>query len=780
VRQRLRARLAGVLATMLVGAGLAVLPSGSALADTIPPTNYSPVTLTGVTGGLALTHPDGGVTTVCNSNTNALRSFSAAGLEVQDFNPTSPHYVDTCNGNALLGQDGTVYVAAWLDDYTPAIQAYKNDAVVWTHPLGCGRYHRVNAMTLGVDGNLYLVTVEGNNGSGCSSSRLIGLSAAPVTGTTAPQVLVNQSVAGYIIPGGVAAYEDGLALIRQSSVQYVEYDGTAASPLEAGAWAAAYQETQGAVVSNGRVFLPIAATNTETSSCTGSTWGMVSGIAAYEPSGEVWTFPLPACSIVNEVRPTPSGGVVFRRYSQSNATSEIVMLNVAGTLLWRYSMDKPSNDFSYWGVGFSVDLNGNVAVQENLRYQVVLGWSTYHFPAVRFKLLGGNSGNVLKSFELRGDNNATDSNGYTAIEVYSGIMNARTTADTVYLTVRHCTHFSNCQGDTRLYAVEMPGVQMDYPRGAILGEEGAKPYVMAVAGDSFSAGIGSRSEGQGYLEDNCWRSPNAYGPRLAEDPRVALKLTNSSFVACSGATTAAITSPYKGEFAQASMIPSNAKAVFLTIGGNDAKFSRLGALCIFIDCAATTYQTEFDGYLSTLQAKLVTSYEEVLEQAPGATVYVVGYPHILPLDDCENAGGGVWWGLLAGLQADELSHPVFASYASDAGLTFSEATSAEMLTPITISTAEAQFVATFENELNLVISDAVDEVDEQRLVFVSATALGSPLAGHQLCSEAPFFNGLDGAAQGNTFHPNAAGQAALAELAREALEDHQPQYVLAG
>lgn len=780
MRQRLRARLAGALAALLVGVGLAVLPVNLAMADVIPSTNYSPVTLQGVTGGLALTHPDGGATTVCNSNTNALRSFSAAGVETQDFNPTSPHRVDTCNGNAVLGQDDTVFVAAWLDDYTPAIQAYKNDAVVWTHLLGCGRYHRVNSMTLGVDGNLYLVTVEGNNSSGCSASRLIGLSAAPATGMATPQVLVDQSVSGYVIPGGIAAYEDGLALFRQSSVQYVEYDGTAASPLEAGAWAAAYQETQGAVVGSGRVFLPIAATSAETSSCTGSTWGMISKIAAYEPSGEVWTSTLPACSTVNEVRPTPSGGVVFRRYSPSDATSEIVTFNASGVPLWRYSTDKPSNDFSYWGAGFSVDLNGNVAVQENVRYKVALGWSTYHFPAVRFKLLGGNSGNLLKSFELRGDNNASDSNGYSAIEVYSGVLNARVTTDTAYLTVRPCTHSDNCQGDTRLYAVSVPGVQIDYPRGAVLGEVGTKPYVVAVAGDSFSAGIGSLGEGQGYLENNCWRSPNAYGPRLTEDPRVALKLTSASFVACSGATTAAITAPYKGEFAQASMIPSNAKAVFLTIGGNDVEFSRLGALCIFINCAATAYQSEFNGYLAALRTKLVSSYEEVLEQAPNATVYVIGYPHILPLDDCENAGGGVWWGLLAGLQADELTHPVFASYASNAGLTFNEATSQEMLTAITISTAEAQFVATFENNLNLEISDAVDEVDDERLVFVSAIAPGSPFAGHQLCSGEPYFNGLKGDALGDTFHPNAAGQAAFAELAREALEDHQPQYVLAG
>jgi lysophospholipase L1-like esterase len=774
----LRARLAGALTVLLVGTGLAVLPAGLAAADTIPPTNYSPITLQGVNGGLALTHPDGGVTAVCNSNTNALRSFSAAGVETQDFNPTSPHRVDTCNGNAVLGQDGTVFVAGWLDDYTPVIQAYKNDAVVWTHLLGCGRYHQVRTMTLGVNGNLYLVTAEGNNSSGCSPSRLIGLSAAPVTGTTAPQVLVDQSVSGYVIPGGIAAYDDGLALIRQSSVQYVEYDGTAASPLEAGAWAASYQETQGAVVSSGRVFLPIAATSTETSSCTGSTWGMISGIAAYEPNGEVWTFPLEACSTVNEVRPTPSGGVAFRRYAPASGTSEIVVLNANGVLLWRYVSNVSNGTYFFVGDGFTVDFNGNVAVQENVRYKAVFGWSTYYFPAVRFKLLGGHSGSVIGSFELRGDNSATDSNGYVSVDAYLGGLYPRLTANTVYLSIRPCTDYTNCHGNTRLYAVSVPGVQVDYPRGAVLGETGTKPHIMAVAGDSFSAGIGSLSEGQGYLEDNCWRSPNAYGSRLAEDPRVALKLTNSSFVACSGATTAAITAPFQGEFAQASMIPSNAKAVFLTIGGNDAKFSRLGGLCIFLNCAASGYQSEFAGYLADLDETLAAAYGEVLSQAPNAHVYVLNYPQLYPLNTCLEDD----W--LEPIDFARLFKPTdFETGALGVGLTASEVEDAFGVTPA-ITVGEMAWANEFVGDLNEQVQSAVNLADanyEGRVHLVDATWLDSPFIGHELCTEQPYFNNLtlppDTA---NTFHPNAAGQAALAELAREALETHQPEYVLAG
>jgi hypothetical protein len=100
---------------------------------------------------------------------------------------------------------------------------------------------------------------------------------------------------------------------------------------------------------------------------------------------------------------------------------------------------------------------------------------------------------------------------------------------------------------------------------------------------------------------------------------------------------------------------------------------------------------------------------------------------------------------------------------------------------LTISNGEATFANTFENNLNLAISNAVTTVKAQypgRVVYVSTTQPGSPLEGHQLCSSSPDFNGVDGSHQEGIFHPNFDGQAGMSSIAFAALAVNQPQYVL--
>jgi lysophospholipase L1-like esterase len=336
----------------------------------------------------------------------------------------------------------------------------------------------------------------------------------------------------------------------------------------------------------------------------------------------------------------------------------------------------------------------------------------------------------------------------------------------------------------------MAELGMDYPRGAVLGWGKVTFSNMAVAGDSYSSGVGSLTSGQAYLAgsdtgtDECRRSPNAYGRVLDANPVVKLQMPAASFMACSGATTAAISTTassyrYQTEVAQYRQVPSSTKVIFMTIGGNDVNFGRLGALCIFLDCSAAQYQQEFANNLAALQPKLQTAYAALLNRAPGATLYIMGYPHILPLQDCTDTGSGAWW---FALQAQKVADPSgYATEAVNAGLTPAEAQQAALGSGPTISNSEAVYTNTFENNLNLTISNAVDAVNASypgRVVYVSTTQPDSPLEGKQLCSASPDFNGLDGAQTQNTFHPNSAGQADMAQVAFAALAAHQPQYVV--
>ncbi|UQS22871.1 hypothetical protein L1857_08590 [Amycolatopsis thermalba] len=80
-------------------------------------------------------------------------------------------------------------------------------------------------------------------------------------------------------------------------------------------------------------------------------------------------------------------------------------------------------------------------------------------------------------------------------------------------------------------------------------------------------------------------------------------------------------------------------------------------------------------------------------------------------------------------------------------------------------------------KLNTTISNTVTKVralntDNQRLTFVSATASGSPFIGHEVCASGDsYFQNLDQAGNNSAyvFHPNEQGQAAYAQLVRQAI-----------
>src|SRR5262245_4734291 len=86
----------------------------------------------------------------------------------------------------------------------------------------------------------------------------------------------------------------------------------------------------------------------------------------------------------------------------------------------------------------------------------------------------------------------------------------------------------------------------------------AQPQYVAL-GDSYSSGVGTRVF---YKESgSCYRSPEAYGPKIAAARGYAL-----SFQACSGATTTEVNSKQLGT------LSSSTSLVTITIGGNDAGF----------------------------------------------------------------------------------------------------------------------------------------------------------------------------------------------------------------
>ncbi len=151
---------------------------------------------------------------------------------------------------------------------------------------------------------------------------------------------------------------------------------------------------------------------------------------------------------------------------------------------------------------------------------------------------------------------------------------------------------------------------------------GAAAAVNYVAlGDSYSSGVGAGD----YLSSSgsCDRSADAYPEQWA----AANSPTTFTSVACSGATTADVLS------SQVSALSASTTLVSITIGGNDAGFSSVMETCVLSStstclnaiAAAETFVAD------QLPARLDQTLQTIRDDAPSATVIVLGYPDLYDL-----------------------------------------------------------------------------------------------------------------------------------------------------
>ncbi len=151
----------------------------------------------------------------------------------------------------------------------------------------------------------------------------------------------------------------------------------------------------------------------------------------------------------------------------------------------------------------------------------------------------------------------------------------------------------------------------------------AAPSYVAL-GDSYSSGVGTRS----YLDDgtSCRRSVYAFPSLIAAARGYALDLR-----ACSGATIADVTDT------QLSALRASTSYVTISVGGNDAGFSRVLTTCAepgwASDCSGAVAKAR--SYIrNTLPGSLSVLYAAIRSRAPRARVVVVGYPRLFNGEDC--------------------------------------------------------------------------------------------------------------------------------------------------
>jgi len=275
------------------------------------------------------------------------------------------------------------------------------------------------------------------------------------------------------------------------------------------------------------------------------------------------------------------------------------------------------------------------------------------------------------------------------------------------------------------------------------------PVTYVALGDSYAAGEGNPvggalpwvdHAGNPTVSDGCDRSAVAYPMLvykwLASD--TSLPSMSLQFLACSGATTenlwnsGATAVGLKGpNYIEPQQLRdtgdlANARIVTITIGGDDLDFSEIFEHCItsiHLDCSAKTsdpWVAKLRSHIAALGPILESTYQLVREDAPNASIYVVGYPNIFP------------------------SNP-----------------SALCTLKTLILPYGMRYLASFQNELSSTVSKAASMAGVTYVNPNKATGVGS-FAGHSVCSSSPFIRGAVRTDATFSFHPNNAGQNALA------------------
>jgi lysophospholipase L1-like esterase len=274
------------------------------------------------------------------------------------------------------------------------------------------------------------------------------------------------------------------------------------------------------------------------------------------------------------------------------------------------------------------------------------------------------------------------------------------------------------------------------------GSGSVRPLRYVALGDSFSSGEGVPPFRKGtnrYLppRNKCHRSYRAYSALVAgrrSSPGIW------GFWACSGARLRDLTSPSDdnpGEPAQLDRIALPGKSdgrvdlVTLTIGGNDAQFRQVWLPCFVAHVGRILGSCHPDWHATVglsirrLRTTLPPLYRALRARAPRARILVLGYPNPFPAVVPAVSRCRRWF------EDDDLL---------------------------------------WLNRTTLALNDAVRAATISSGAGITYLA-PSGFAGHDACSAAPWFNGLEllPLRSRYSFHPNVLGQRRLAKIVLAAI-----------
>jgi lysophospholipase L1-like esterase len=258
---------------------------------------------------------------------------------------------------------------------------------------------------------------------------------------------------------------------------------------------------------------------------------------------------------------------------------------------------------------------------------------------------------------------------------------------------------------------------------AAVSGDSAPPTGYVAMGDSYSSGEGVPEFIPPSDTNECHRSEHAYSKRFVERSDWPGPF---SFVACSGAKIGNFYHGQNRERSQLSSLDDTTKLISLTVGGNDIEFANITRYCFFDLRCQQRLNVPTRALIAYTSPRLKKLYQSILEEAPNADIYVLGYPRFFSPNPSIFCNG--------------------------------------------IDVSEARWMNRMTDKLNQQILNQVKSLHNKRLHYVDTA---NAFAGGELCSsDSPvYMNGTIAAHREYSFHPTERGQGMLAGRLFDAVEE---------
>jgi len=261
------------------------------------------------------------------------------------------------------------------------------------------------------------------------------------------------------------------------------------------------------------------------------------------------------------------------------------------------------------------------------------------------------------------------------------------------------------------------------------------PPVYVALGDSYSSGEGNPPYlvGTNHHSDECHRSPLAYPFQAAND--LGFYQGSFSFHACSGAVIQDFYRYNASNHERPQLYwltrSSTVKLVSLTIGGNNIDFPWVMATCVFDPNCRLVWQHTVNHDIAHMSnasphnpVSLAQLFKHIRQDAPQATILVVGYPRLFP------------------------EHPPSSCYTGLFGFYFVR--------------PQMDWINSEGKKMDQALARAAHQAGVK---YVNAY---DAFQGHELCTRYPYLNRFILHGYVGSFHPNIAGHRALARLVESA------------